>query len=393
MSKKLRIGMFGYGVVGHGLYDVLKKTKGLNAEIVSIGVKHRDKKRDLPAALFTYDKNDILNDNSLDVVVELIDNADEAFEIVSTALKKGKAVVSANKKMIAEHLQELYDLQQQHNVPFIYEASVCGSIPIIRNLEEYYDNDLLDSLEGICNGTTNYILTKTSEENLSYEEALRQAQQLGFAESNPTLDVKGFDAKFKLTILTLHTFGLIVKPEDIFNFGIQNLAVADSTYAREKGFKIKLIAHTYRTADNKVVSYVIPKFIKPHDLFFDVRNEFNAVQLTAAFSDKQFFLGKGAGSYPTGSAVLSDIAALTYNYRYEYKKVKQNGTVPFSNDHYLKLYIRYSDENLLEELEVKNISERYTSTTTNYVIGEVKLSKLLEAKLNDRVDVFVAKVG
>lgn len=391
MSKKLRIGMFGYGVVGHGLYEVLQKTKGLNAEIVRIGVKHRDKKRDLPAEVFTFDKNEILNDDSLDVVVELIDNADEAFDIVSTALKKGKAVVSASKKMIAENLKQLYDLQQQYNVPFIYEASVCGSIPIIRNLEEYYDNDLLDSLEGICNGTTNYILTKTAEENLSYEEALRQAQQLGFAESNPTLDVKGYDAKFKLTILTLHTFGLIVKPEDIFNFGIQNLSVADSTYAREKGFKIKLIAHTYRTGD-KVVSYVIPKFIKPHDLFYNVRNEFNAVQLGAAFSDKQFFLGKGAGSYPTGSAVLSDIAALNHNYRYEYKKVKQNGTVPFSNDHALNLYIRYSNENILEELDVQNISQRFTSNETKYVIGEAKLSKLIEAKLNDRVDVFVAKV-
>ncbi len=391
MSKKLRIGLFGYGVVGHGLYDVLHKTKGLNTEIVRIAVKHREKKRDLPAEIFTFDKNEILNDDSLDVVVELIDNADEAFDIVSTALKKGKAVVSANKKMIAEHLQELYDLQQLHNVPFLYEASACGSIPIIRNLEEYYDNDLLDSLEGICNGTTNYILTKTSEENLSYEEALKQAQQLGFAESNPTLDVKGFDAKYKLTILTLHTFGLIIKPENIFNFGIQNLSVADSTYAREKGFKIKLIAHTYRT-DDKVVSYVIPKFIKPHDLFYDVRNEFNAVQLGAAFSDKQFFLGKGAGSYPTGSAVLSDIAALSYNYRYEYKKVKQNGAVPFSNDHDLNLYIRYSSENILDELKVHDISQRFISNNTKYVIGKVKLSNLIKVKLNDHIDVFVAKI-
>lgn len=393
MSKKLRIGVFGYGVVGHGLYDVLKQTKGLNAEIVRIVVKHRDKKRDLPVEFFSYDKNDILNDDTLDVVVELIDNADEAYDIVSTALKKGKAVVSASKKMIAEHLQELYDLQQKHNAPFLYEASVCGSIPVIRNLEEYYDNDLLGSLEGICNGTTNYILTKTSEENLSYDDALRQAQQLGFAESNPTLDVKGYDAKFKLVILTLHTFGLVVKPEDIFNFGIQNLSVADSTYAREKGFKIKLIAHTYRTPDNKVVSYVIPRFIKPHDLFYDVRNEFNAVQLGAAFSDKQFFLGKGAGSYPTGSAVLSDIAALSYNYRYEYKKVRQNGKVPFSNNHDLTLYIRYSHDSILEELDVHDISQRFTSNDTKYVIGKVNLSKLIAAKLNDRVDVFIAKVA
>lgn len=392
MSRKLRIGIFGYGVVGHGLYDVLHQTKGLNAEVARICVKQRDKKRDLPMEFFTFDKNDILNDDSLDVVVELIDNADEAFEIVSTALRKGKAVVSASKKMIAEHLDELLELQRQHNVPFLYEGSACGSIPIIRNLEEYYDNDLLSSLEGICNGTTNYILTKTSEENLSYEDALKQAQQLGFAESNPTLDVKGFDAKFKLVILTLHTFGLVVKPEQIFNFGIQNLSVADSTYAREKGYKIKLIAHTYRT-DNKVVSYVVPKFIKNNDLFYDVRNEFNAVQVGAAFSDKQFFMGKGAGSYPTGSAVLSDLAALSYNYRYEYKKTSQNGNVPFSNDHDLTLYIRYTSEETLNELGVHDITERYWSEDLKYVIGKVKLSKMLEADLNNRTDIFIAKTA
>lgn len=391
MSRKLRIGLFGYGVVGHGLYDVLHKTKGLNAEVVRICVKHRDKKRDLPAEFFTFNKEDILNDDTLDVVVELIDNADEAFEIVSTALKKGKAVVSASKKMIAEHLQELHELQQQYNAPFLYEASACGSIPIIRNLEEYYDNDLLDSLEGICNGTTNYILTKTAEENLSYDEALRQAQQLGFAESNPTLDVKGFDAKYKLTILTLHTFGLLVKPEDIFNFGIQNLSLADSTYAREKGYRIKLIAHTYRIND-KVVSYVIPRFIKPDALFYNVRNEFNAVQLGAAFSDKQFFLGKGAGSYPTGSAVLSDIAALNYNYRYEYKKTHQNGAVTYTNDHDLTLYIRYASESILEELQVHDITERYWSEELKYVTGKVKLSTLIAADINNRVDVFIAKL-
>ena len=391
MSKKLRIGLFGFGVVGQGLYEVLHQTKGINAEVIKICVKHKNKTRPIDEHYFTFEKQDILNDASLDVVVELIDNADEAFAIVSEALKKGKAVVSANKKMIAEHLEELYELQNKHNAPFLYEASVCGSIPIIRNLEEYYDNDLLDSLEGICNGTTNYILTKTSEDGLSYDEALKQAQELGFAESNPTLDVKAFDPKFKLLILLNHTFGLFVKPDDIFNFGIQNLSVADSTYAREKGYKIKLIAHTYRTPD-KVVAYVIPKFIKPHNLFFDVRNEFNAVQLGAAFSDKQFFLGKGAGSFPTGSAVLSDIAALSHNYRYEYKKVKQNGRLPFSNDHDLKLYIRYSNEAILDELEVHGITERFWSPDTKYVIGQVKLSKLIAARLNDRVDVFIAKV-
>jgi homoserine dehydrogenase len=389
--KKLRIGLFGFGVVGHGLYDVLHKTKGIHAEVVKICVKHKDKERSLDAAYFTYNKEDILNDDSLDVVVELIDNADEAYEIVSTALKKGKAVVSANKKMIAEHFEELYALQQQASVPFLYEGSVCGSIPIIRNLEEYYDNDLLDSLDGICNGTTNYILTKTSEENLTYEKALKQAQELGFAESNPTLDVKAYDPKYKLTILLAHTFGIFVKPEEVFNFGIQNLSASDSTYAREKGFKIKLLAHTSKQED-RVAAFVIPKFVKSEELFYDVRNEFNAVQLGAAFSDKQFFLGKGAGSYPTASAVLSDISALVYGYHYEYKKVKQNGTLPFSNDTFIEVYLRYEEEQLLKDLHFRHISQRFESDSYKYVIGHVNVQRLIDVKLNDRTDVFIARL-
>lgn len=328
MNKKLRVGLFGFGVVGQGLYDVLHKTKGINAEVVKICVKQRDKKRPIDKSFFTFDKNDILNNDSLDIVVELIDNADEAFEIVSTALRSGKAVVSANKKMIAEHLQELYNIQQETGSPLLYEASVCGSIPIIRNLEEYYDNDLLDSLDGICNGTTNYILTKTSEENKSYDEALKEAQVKGFAESNPRLDVQGFDPKYKLTILLCHTFGVFVKPENVFNLGIQNLSEADSTFAREKGLKIKLIAHTSKI-NGKVIGYVIPTLVSSENMFYAVRNEFNAVQLGAAFSDKQFFYGKGAGGHPTASAVLSDISALIYRYRYEYKKVEQNGPFLF----------------------------------------------------------------
>jgi homoserine dehydrogenase len=151
------------------------------------------------------------------VVVELIDDADAAYEIVTTALKKGKAVVSANKKLIAEHFEELYELQQKYNVPFLYEAAVCGSIPIIRNLEEYYNNDFLQSIQGIVNGSTNYILTKTFQDNLSFDEALKEAQEKGYAESNPILDTGGFDARSKLQILLAHSFGIKTVPEDVFN--------------------------------------------------------------------------------------------------------------------------------------------------------------------------------
>ncbi|HXD92717.1 MAG TPA: homoserine dehydrogenase, partial [Bacteroidia bacterium] len=240
MAKKLKIGLFGFGCVGQGLYYVLNNSTGFKADIVKIAVKNRDKKRSVTADLITYDKWEILNNPEIDVIVELIDDADEAFNIVSEALKRGKHVVTANKKMLALHLEELYALQQKHNVSLLYEASACGSIPIIRSLEEYFDNEELEKVSGIFNGTTNYILTKTISEKLSYDNALKQAQEKGFAETDPTNDVEGFDAKFKTVIIALHAFGLIIKQEDVLNLGITTLHDNDIKYASEKGYKIKL---------------------------------------------------------------------------------------------------------------------------------------------------------
>lgn len=205
--EKLRIGMFGYGCVGQGLHDVLNSSKGFKADIVRICVKDRKKKRRIPMEYFTYDRDDILNDPSINLVVELIDDADAAFEIVTTAMKKGKNVVSANKVMIAKHMRELVDLQEKYHVSFLYEASAGASIPIIRNLEEYYDNELLYSLRGILNGTTNYVLTLMHNQGIDYDVALNEAREKGFAESDPTLDVDGWDAKYKLCIITGHAYG------------------------------------------------------------------------------------------------------------------------------------------------------------------------------------------
>jgi homoserine dehydrogenase len=224
MNRNLKLGIFGFGVVGQGLYRVLEETKGFKAEIFKICVKDRSKKRNLPAHYFTFDRQEILENREVDVVIELIDDPEAAYDIVKAALQKGKAVVTANKKMVADNLTELFELQQKHHAPLLYEASSCASIPIIRNLEEYYDNDLLSAVEGIFNGSTNYILTKIFEERMSFGAALAEAQSLGYAESDPTLDIEGFDAKYKLCIILTHAFGLFVKPDDVFNYGIQNIS-------------------------------------------------------------------------------------------------------------------------------------------------------------------------
>ena len=386
-SKTLKIGLFGFGCVGQGIFDLLQQSKVVNAEIVKIGIKNTNKQRSIDTKNFTGDAAEILYDASIDVIIELIDDADAAYNIVTTAMREGKAVISANKKLIANHLEELLALQKEFNVSFLYEASVCGSIPIIRNLEEYYNTDYLSRVETICNGTTNYILTKTADEGLTYNRALKQAQDLGFAESDPTLDVQGFDAKFKSIILALHAFGVILQPEAVLNYGIHHLNLADTTFAKEHNYKIKLLGKIYRQ-DNEVIAYVAPHFIDSNHEFYNVNNEFNAVQVAAQFAEKQTFIGKGAGSHPTASAVLSDLAALRYDYNYEYKNIGQ--ALEYNPKSLHKVYFRYTNVSDLIGLNFSTITEHHKGHELNFIIGEISLEDLIEANLNERESVFLA---
>ncbi len=377
MSKKLNIGLFGFGVVGQGLYDIIS-TKNLNLEVVKIAIKNPDKKRSLPSHLFTAERDELLNNPEINTIVELINDTEAAFEIVSKALSSGKNVVSASKKMIATYLNELIELQHTYGTSLLYEGSVCGSIPIIRNLEEYYDNELLHSISGIFNGSSNYILSKGYLENLDYDSALKQAQDLGFAETDPTMDVGGYDAKYKLIIAAAHAYGVIVDPEEVLNIGIQNLAPSDIQYAKEKKLKIKLVPVAKELDEKHVTLFVLPKFVNESEFLYNVEYEYNGVIVQAAFADQQFFFGKGAGGHPTGSAVLSDIAALRYDYQYEYKKAKGKKDLTFTNDIELDVYLRYEDEHLVEALNFKHIHERYHSDNYKFVIGKINLQNLID---------------
>jgi homoserine dehydrogenase len=377
MSKKLKIGIFGFGVVGQGLHDIIR-TKELNFEIIKFAIKDPNKKRTLPAELFTTDKNVILDNPEINTVVELINDSEAAFDIVKRALSSGKNVVSASKKMIADNLEELIHLQKQYGTSLLYEGSVCGSIPIIRNLEEYYDNELLHSISGIFNGSSNYILSKGYNEGLDYATALKQAQDLGFAETDPTSDVGGFDAKYKLVIAAAHAYGVVVKPEEVLNIGIQNLSAHDLQYAKEKSLKIKLVPVAKELDAQHVAMFVLPKFVNSTEFLYNVDNEYNGVVVQAAFADQQFFFGKGAGGHPTGSAVLSDIAALRYDYQYEYKKAHEKKDLKFTNDIELNVYVRYEDESLIEALNFDHVHERFYSGSFRFVIGTIKLQNLID---------------
>lgn len=383
MRNKLNIGLIGFGVVGTGLYEVLNKSKLLDAQISKIVVKDPNKKRSLPAEAFSFDVNDVLNDADINVVVELINDSEAAYHIVKKALKNGKSVVSANKKLIAEHFEELIKLAKENGVSFLYEAAVGGSIPILRNLEEYYNNDSLSSVQGIVNGTTNYILTQ-SNYGFSYADALQKATELGFAEIDPTLDVDGFDSKFKLVLLIKHAFGLVVSPQEVYNYGIRHIKPQDVKYAGEKGYRIKLFSRAEKLGDS-VVGFVAPHFVKNDHFAYQVDNEFNAVVVEALFSDKQLFIGKGAGSYPTASAVLSDISALQFDYQYEYRKT-DNSSADFSDEFLLKVYVGSEYLESINEIPFYRIDEVYQSEGYNYQTGWVKFSDLREFDLNQRGD-------
>ena len=393
--SNINIGLFGFGVVGQGVFEVIRKSKNAHAEIVKICVHDLNKPRKtaVDPSLLTDRAEDILENPRINLIVEVINDADRAYEIVRTALLKGIPVVSGNKAMLARHLPELIEIQKTHNVALLYDASSCGSIPVIRNLEEYYDNDLLLEVKGILNGSSNYILSRVFDHRESYANALAQAQELGFAETDPSFDIEGYDSLFKLVIITVHALGAYVAPDRIFTYGISTIHESDIQFAREKGVKIKLVAQVVKVSDEHFTMFVMPEFIKPSRYIYSVDDEYNGVVIRGECYDRQFMFGKGAGSLPTASSILSDVMARLHNYHYEYKKQGYLQKPEYTTDLSLKIYVRYSETNILHVLRFEEIHEQYISAESNYVIGTIRLSELIAKR--DRLhekDLFIANI-
>lgn len=394
-NKKINIGLFGFGTVGQGLWQVLAKTSNAHAEIRRICVRNIDKPRavDVPRELLTDKAGDILDDPEINLIVEVIDTAEPAFEIVKAALERGIPVVSGNKAMVANHLPELIELQKRHNTALLYDASSCGSIPVIRNLEEYYDTDLLLEVKGILNGSSNFILSRVFDHGEPYDRALRRAQDLGFAESDPSFDIEGYDSLFKLVIITVHALGVYVPPKDVFTFGISSIHDSDIQYAREKGVKIKLVAQVVKLDDAHFTLFVMPEFVSPARYIYSVDDEYNGVVIRGECYDRQFMFGKGAGSLPTASSVLSDIMARSHDYRYEYKKQNYLSLPAYTTDVVLRVYVRYSSTNVPHVLNLEKVYEQYISEESNYVIADVRLSELIAKRESLRApDIFLCNI-
>lgn len=319
MSSHKKIGLFGFGTVGKGFYEILKLQKDLPVSIKKVCIKRLDLERIGHELYFTDNVDEILQDPDIDIVIEVIDDAIAAKEIVLEALEAGKSVISANKKMIAESLTEVDEWHQSFEQSFLYEAAVAGAIPIINTIESSFKDYQIKGINGILNGSSNYILTKMQEEELSFEKALSNAQKLGFAESDPTLDIAGFDASYKLAILAYHAFGDVHTLENCTRQNIAEVTNNDIKEAKSKGIKIKPVA-SVAFVDGILQSSIKAQWLDASHELFHVDNEFNAVALNMEVSGHQTLVGKGAGSLPTGSAVFSDLKRLLRNYKYQQSK-------------------------------------------------------------------------
>ncbi|WP_354586294.1 homoserine dehydrogenase [Hymenobacter sp. UYCo722] len=393
----LRIGLIGFGCVGQGFYDILQQQPHLGLVTARIAVKNPVKPRSLPAEHFTYHADELLADPGLDVLVEVIDDAAEAFRLVSTALRQGRRVVTANKAMLARHLPELVQLEQQHGGTLLYEAAVCGSIPVIRTLDAYFSHEPLRAVRGIFNGSSNYVLTRMSEEGSDYGPALAEAQARGFAETDPSLDMGAFDPRSKAVILAAHAYGIFLNPNEVLNLGIEAVSAADMAYAAARGQKIKVVASLQRLADGHVTALVTPQLLGPESPLFTVEHEFNGVLIEGEYAGPQFLRGRGAGGHPTGSAVLADVLALRRGLRYGYAKRATAPAVPPTAELTLDVYLRHADAGTLREvlawLELPTEAQD-SDDAGSYATGTVPLPRLLQWRDELRANnVFVARRG
>lgn len=315
--RTVRVGLAGLGNVGMGVYKnleanagLLRERTGFHLQVTKISVRDPKKPRDgkVPASLFVGSWQELVADPQVDVVVELIGGTTEAFDLVSAALRARRPVVTGNKALLAERGKELFALAEANRVPIYFEAAVAGGIPIIQTLQEGFVGNHIRSIYGIINGTCNYILTRMSQAGLSYETALDEAQKLGFAEADPTLDVGGWDAAHKAIILASLSYGFWIKPEDVFVQGIDKVSLTDMSFADRLGYTIKLLSVIRADAEGRVEVRTQPSLVPKSHVLASVGGAFNAVLVNGDIVGETLFYGKGAGQDPTSSSVISDIA-------------------------------------------------------------------------------------
>ncbi|HEY8444080.1 MAG TPA: homoserine dehydrogenase [Clostridia bacterium] len=345
--KKVGIGILGLGTVGGGTYQILTQNRESimrkeNLDLRVIKVLERSAeialKKGVPQEKIATSIDEITSNPDIDIVVEVIGGIEPAKTFITKCLMAGKNVVTANKELISKHWEELDEIAQKHNTGLYYEASCLGGVPIIRALVEGMQANNITEIAGIFNGTTNYILTKMSEEDISYEDALRQAQKLGYAEADPTSDVEGYDAMYKLKILSSLAFRKQIPLDGIYREGITKITKKDIESAKELGYEIKLLAIA-RLYDGSLEVRVHPTFVPDKHPLANVRDSFNAVFLVGNYVGEVMLYGKGAGDLPTGSAIVSDIIYCAHLEKPRYIEFEKLNGIKLVSDFQSKYYM------------------------------------------------------
>ncbi|MGJ8654914.1 MAG: homoserine dehydrogenase [Akkermansiaceae bacterium] len=342
--KQVGVGLVGFGTVGTGVWETIQKNRELingrsnnqfEVNIVKAAVRDITKKRieDAPSTLFTSDWHDVVEDPSVDIVVELIGGTTTAFDIVAAALKLGKTVVTGNKALLAERGEELFALSLEHQAAIHFEAAVAGGIPIIKAVQGSYVGNDIESMTGIINGTSNYILERMTTAGLGYPEALKEAQELGYAEADPTLDVNGWDAAHKAILLATLAYGTVIDPADVYVRGIERVTSTDIEFAKNLGYNVKLLSVVRKHPDGKVELRTQPSFIPKSHILSSVNGVFNAVAVRGDASGDALFYGRGAGKEPTASSVVADIVDAAHTIS---SGSPHRGFLPYSEDTKIK---------------------------------------------------------
>ncbi len=310
-KNKIKIGLIGLGTVGSGVFKTLKSFD--NVEVKSIAVRNINKKRNiegLDESIVTDDAYKIVNDPEIDIVAELVGGLEPAFDLIAAAIKNGKHIVTANKELLAKRGEELFKLAEEYNKVILYEAAIAGGIPIIMPIKTILAGNKISHIEAIVNGTTNYILTKMDVLGAQYSDVLKEAQELGYAEADPTGDVEGFDAAYKIATLASITFNKRIKIENVYREGITKIRAEDMKAANDLGYKIKLIASAHMDNDENVDVRVHPMLVSKKSTLAHIDYVTNAVSLSGHPVGSVTLSGPGAGEFPTASSVVGDILAI-----------------------------------------------------------------------------------
>jgi homoserine dehydrogenase len=405
MQNKINVGLIGAGTVGSGTYKVLKENfseiyRKTKKEITVFALAEKDLKRAKEVVdgktKILKDAFDLIEDKNIHIVVELIGGTGVAKDLVEAAIKNNKHVVTANKALIALHGDELVNLANKHNVVLAYEAAVAGGIPIIKSLREGLASNKVKWIAGILNGTTNYILTEMKENNLTFDVALKQAQELGFAEADPTFDIEGIDAAHKITILSSIAFGIPLNFNSVYVEGISEINQKDIIYAEELGYRIKLLAIT-KFHNDSIELRVHPTLIPEKRLVANVNGSMNAVLIQGNMVGPTLYYGAGAGSEPTASAVVADIIDIARNI--DLQKVSHVPILGFIDDEIKDKKILAIEEIACEfylRLTMENQSGVLAKITQIFASNSISIDAMVQKEIHDNdaiADIIVITSG